>query len=497
MRTALAGTFLYLLGTSWPTAFCQPAEPRFAQPGVVKTSDEVSPGYILISPLSSTRSFLLNNQGQVVHYWQADRKPGQASYLLEDGSLLRAGKVDNFFQFPSTTGSGGRIQKYDWDGNLIWDFVSSSPYRMNHHDLEPLPNGNVLCVVWESYQREVAIDAGRNPDRLIGDVLWFEAIFELKPKGLHEAEIVWKWSLRDHLVQDWDESKDNYGNPADHPELVDVNFMLRPAADWVHMNAIDYHPELDQIMVCSRSLNEFWIIDHSTTTEEAAGHSGGRRGRGGDLLYRWGNPQTYRRGTPEDRMLFNPHDAHWIPAGLPGAGHVLLFNNGLAGTDQDFSSADEIKLPLKPDGTYHREKDQPFGPDDIEWTFEDPGNFFSPRISGAQRLPNGNTLICSGTQHLLMQVTPDARIVWMYRNPPRFRNPPNTKTTPPSPPRPSPADLPPELLDELRIPGGIPLEDGGTMFRANWYAPDDPALQGRDLTVKQVPPPPPILPVVQ
>ncbi len=454
--------------------------------GVLRTSENVCPGYILISPLSAQKSFLIDTSGRVVHQWQAECKPGQASYLLEDGSLLRAGKVDEFYQFPSTTGSGGRIQKFDWDGNLVWDFVSSSKYRMSHHDIEPLPNGNVLCIVWESYQREIAEKAGRNPNRLIGDVLWFEAIFELKPKGLSEADIVWKWSVLDHLVQDWDENQKNYGDPAEHPELIDINFMLRAGADWVHMNSIDYNPELDQIMVGSRTLSEFWIIDHSTTTDEAKGHTGGKRGRGGDLLYRWGNPQSYRRGTNEDRMLYAQHDVHWIPKGLPGDGNVLLFNNGLAGTDQHFSSADEIQLPLKADGTYEIANGKPYGPDDIEWTFEDPGKLFSPRISGAQRLPNGNTLICSGTQHLLLEVTRDSKIAWIYRNPPRFKNPPGkARNGKELPPKPSLADRSEEELAKLRVPGGIPLGDGGTMFRATKYPLDYSAFMNRELSVSE------------
>jgi len=452
--------------------------------GVLKTTPNAAPGYVLVSPLSANRSFLLNNDGKVVHFWQADRKPGQASYLLEDGSLLRAAKVDEFFQFPSTTGSGGRIQKFDWNGQLTWDFVSSSAYRMTHHDLEPMPNGNVLCIVWESFTREVAIQAGRSPDLLTGNVLWFDAVFELKPTGLNSADVVWKWSVRDHLVQDFDETKDNYGDPAQHPELVDVNFMLRPAADWVHMNSVDYNPELDQIMVCSRTLSEFWIIDHSTTTEEAKGHTGGRCGKGGDLLYRWGNPIAYRQGTPKDRKLYNPHDAHWIPKGLPGAGHVLLFNNGLAKTDEDFSSADEIELPLKEDGTYAREVDTAYGPTELTWTFEDPGKLFSPRISSAQRLPNGNTLICSGTQHLLLEVTEDAKIAWMYRNPPRYRIPSKASGEVALKSEVAPADMTDEERAALRVDGGIPLEDGGTMFKAVRYPLDYGAFQNRDLTPK-------------
>lgn len=480
--------FLILFLAFSPSVLAQ-QKPRIPKIGVSQKTDQIAPGYTLISPISTNKVFLLNNDGLVVHYWETDRNPGQSAYLLEDGTLVRGGKVKNFFQFPATTGSGGSIQKYDWDGNLIWDFTSSSAYRMSHHDIEPLPNGNVLCIVWESYLREIAEKAGRDGNRLNGDVLWFEAIFELKPKGLNEAEVVWKWSLLDHIVQDWDKTKDNYGDPAKHPELVDINHMLRPAADWIHMNAVDYNPELDQIMVCSRSLSEFWIIDHSTTTEEAKGHTAGKSGRGGDLLYRWGNPQTYRLGNVDHRMLFSPHDAHWIPKGLPGAGNVLLFNNGIANSDQNFSSSDEIELPLNSSGTYDRPDGQRFGPKDIVWTYENPGELFSPRISGAQRLPNGNTLICSGTQHLLLEVTHDADVAWVYHNPPRFREPNRRNRTgrpSDSQPKPSLSNLSEKELAPLRIQGGVPLEDGGTMFRAIKYPPDYPAFKGRDLSVKNL-----------
>ncbi|MCR9197006.1 MAG: aryl-sulfate sulfotransferase [Planctomycetaceae bacterium] len=460
--------------------------------GVTLKAAEATPGYTLISPLSTNRVFLLNNDGLVVHYWDTDRKPGQSAYLLEDGTLVRGGKVQNFFQFPSTTGSGGSIQKYDWDSNLLWSFVSSSQFRMSHHDIEPLPNGNILCIVWESYLKEVAVKAGRDPERLQGEVLWFEAIFELKPKGDSEADIVWKWSLLDHVVQNLDEDADNFGQPAEHPELVDINFMHRPVADWIHMNSIDYNEKLDQIVVGSRTFSEFWIIDHSTTTDEAKGHTGGRYGHGGDLLYRWGNPRAWGMGDFDDRQLFNQHDVHWIPEGLPGAGHILLFNNGLQNTEQNFSSADELVLPQNEDGTYRRADGRAFGPEKVSWTFEDPGNLFSPRISGAQRLPGGNTLICSGTQHLLVEVTPNARPVWSYKNPPRFRHPPPVNRTgrpSDSQRKPSLSDVPEERLKSIRIKGGVPLEDGGTMFRAIKYPADYPAFAGKDLSVKNVPRP--------
>jgi hypothetical protein len=304
--------------------------------------------------------------------------------------------------------------------------------------------------------------------------------------------------------------RDNYGDPAQHPELVDINYVPRPTADWVHMNSIDYNPQLDQIIVGSRSLNEFWIIDHSTTTEEAAGHTGGRYKKGGDLLYRWGNPAVYRRGAGLDQMLFNQHDVQWIAEGLPGAGNVLLFNNGEQNSINDFSTADELTLPVNDDGTYTIPNGKPFGPEELTWTFEDPRNLFSPRISGVQRLPNGNTLICSGTQGVLQEVTPQGQTIWLYRNPPRYRRPgdpggsersldrqaaladPEDSEQDPVDASPtidrrqqkfptSVSNLPQEVQESLRIPGGIPLEEGGTLFRAIRYPPDYPAFQGRDL----------------
>lgn len=452
--------------------------------GVLKHTEQAFPGYTLISPLSSLRTFLVDLNGHVVHWWQTDRKVGQTAYLMEDGSLWRAAKSENSFQFPDRAGSGGHIQKYDWDGNLVWDFNTASKFRMSHHDIEPLPNGNVLCIVWESYDRSVAEKAGRDPDRLRGNVLWFEAIFELKPIGRDQVEVVWKWSLLDHLVQDYDMAVDNFGDPAQHPELVDVNAMLRPVADWIHMNSIDYNAELDQILVSSRAFSEIWIIDHSTTTEEAASHSGGRYGKGGDLLYRWGNPAMWRMGDVSDRMCWNQHDVHWISKGLPGAGNLLMFNNGVANSDEAYSTIDEFKPPMNEDGSYRRRDGRPFGPKDVEWTYEDPKNLFSPRISGAQRLANGNTLICSGTQWTLIEVTSEGEIAWQYRNPPRFKAPPNLKTgiRPPAM-----IDRSKEEQDSLRIPNAIPLEDGGTMFRALRYSVDYPAFEGRDLSVKSVP----------
>src|SRR5262249_34676831 len=186
----------------------------------------------------------------------------------------------------------------------------------------------------------------------------------------------------------------------------------QPQTDWLHINSVAYNAKLDQIILSVFEFNEIWIIDHSTTTSQAAGHDGGRYGKGGDLLFRWGNPRAYRAGTVKDQKLFGQHNAHWIGKGLPGAGHVLIFNNGLKRPAGGYSSVDELVLPVDARGQFTCTKGKAFGPEQFAWTYVAPkkSDFFAPFISGAQRLENGNTLICSGTNGTVFEVTPDDNI---------------------------------------------------------------------------------------
>jgi hypothetical protein len=182
---------------------------------------------------------------------------------------------------------------------------------------------------------------------------------------------------------------------------------------------VAYNPDLEQIAISVHGFSEFWIIDHSTTKAEAAGHRGGKSDKGGDLLYRWGNPRAYRAGTKADQKLFAQHNAHWIPKGLPGAGHILVFNNGSGRPDGTYSSVDEIVLPVDAQGRYEYKAGVAFGPDKPVWSYTAPKktDFYSFFISGAQRLPNGNTFICSGANGITFEVTPEKEIVWQYINP--------------------------------------------------------------------------------
>ncbi len=372
-------------------------------------ADDTS-GYNLFAPLNSTTTYLMNGDGDVVYTWDSAHRPGNAVYLLENGNLLRTGNTgpDSF----STGGAGGIVEEITPDGTVVWDFEYANSQHRLHHDIEPLPDGNVLMIAWEHKTEAEALAAGRDPALLADHEMWPDTVIEVDPDT---DTIVWEWHVWDHLVQDYDAGQDNFGVVADHPELIDLNYSgpgARPGdADWNHVNAIDYNAEFDQILLSVRNFSEIWVIDHSTTTAEVAGHSGGDSDQGGDLLYRWGNPAAYDPGDSSDQQLFVQHDAQWIPAGYPGAGHILVFNNGTGRPGGDYSSVDEIVPPVDGSGHYTS-----YGPSAPTWTYsaDTPTDFYAANISSAQRLPDGNTLVCDGPEGRFFEVTPEGETVWEY-----------------------------------------------------------------------------------
>ncbi|MEP0813752.1 MAG: PKD domain-containing protein [bacterium] len=375
-----------------------------------------SEGFTLFSPMNDNKTYLIDMDGNVVHDWTADYYPGAAVELSADGYMYRLCNINN----PTFNGGGsaGRIEKRDWDGNLVWYYELSSSTQCCHHDFELMPNGNILLIVWNLYTRDEAIEHGRNPSYTSMRGFWADSIAEIEPVGTSGGEIVWEWYVWDHLIQDYDDTKNNFGDPAEHPELIDINLSPGSPLDWTHVNAVAYNEDLDQIVISPHSISEIWVIDHSTTTEEAAGHTGGRYGRGGDLIYRWGNPASYKKGAAEDHKLFYQHDPYWIPDGLEGEGDILILNNQPGSFDgQPYSSVVQITTPLNPDGSYYM-TDGFYGPSEPTWEFiSDPPNlFYSQLMSSAQRLPGGNTLVTSSLQRWLFEATMDGEIVWEYDN---------------------------------------------------------------------------------
>ena len=370
-------------------------------------------GYTLFSP--DEGAYLIDNCGKLVHSWQSTYNAGNAVYLLEDGSLLRACRIQNTVF--SGGGSGGRVEKRDWNNSLLWSYDFSDNNYHQHHDIEPIPNGNILVLCWGYKSSIDAIMAGRDPSALADNELWPTYIMEVQPQGNSGINIVWEWYLWDHLVQDFDPSKPNYGVVANQAELLDINFYSgNGKKDWLHCNSIDFNAQTDEIILSSRTLSEFYIIDHSTTTTQAASHSGGNAGKGGDILYRWGNPLGYDNGIVNDQKLFGQHDVHWIADSLQDGGKIMIFNNGQG---RGYSSVDIVNPPKDGSGNYFLNANNTFDPDSAEWTYTDPNptNFYASYISGAQRLAGGNTLICDGAHGTFFEVDNNKTQVWKYINP--------------------------------------------------------------------------------
>ncbi|MBN1820130.1 MAG: DUF1566 domain-containing protein [Prolixibacteraceae bacterium] len=378
----------------------------------------------LFAPIGQTTTYLIDENGNNINTWESSQGPALSAYLLNDSTLLRTtceGRNSN--SVFKAGGAGGKVEQYDWDGNLIWEFTYNSNNYLLHHDIEKLPNGNILMIAWEYKSRSEAIAAGRNPNLLSEGELWPDKIIEVEPTGSSGGNIVWEWKVWDHLIQDYDNSKSNYGVVSQHPEKININFVDNQAvADWIHLNAIDYNEELDQIMVTSRNFSEIWIINHNTTSAEASGNAG-------DLLYRWGNPQTYGRGTGSDQKLFGCHDGQWITKGLPGENDILVFNNGRGRNDGNYSSVDQFTPPLN-NSIYTIGNNAAFGPESLIWTYTSTPTteFFADHISGAQRLPDGNTLVCSGTNGAFFEITSEGEVVWQYESPYTFTNPQGHET---------------------------------------------------------------------
>ncbi len=418
-------------------------------------------GYTLFYPHNQPNVYLINNCGEIVHTWVDDEnfRPGNTAYIRPDGSIIKAKRNASVAGDNIWAGGGGAIVEIrSWDNDLLWSFEMNNDSMRLHHDIAPMPNGNILMLAWELKSNAEAIANGRRPDLLNQEVLWPDMVFEINPDT---DEIVWEWHAWDHLIQDYDDTKLNYGVVSDHKELIDVNYDTNNgASDWMHTNALDYNAELDQIMISVPTFSELWIIDHSTTTAQAAGHFGGNSNHGGDLLYRFGNLAAYQKGDSTDQLLFYQHDTHWanefLPDNHPLANHVVVFNNRLPG----YSAIEIFESTWNMYLVDYEHFNGSFPPYELDNTITHPDtfSFYSTGLSSAQILPNGNILACSGRQGYMVELNPENEIVWEYVTP---------------------------LLRGNAVDQGTMLElNNNLTFRAFRYPPEYSAFDGRDLSAK-------------
>ncbi|MEP4533675.1 MAG: aryl-sulfate sulfotransferase [Cyclobacteriaceae bacterium] len=378
--------------------------------GVTFLETEASSGYTLFAPESHTSVFLINNCGGVINEWTFRDEANRSAYLLPNGNVIRAGE-----KF---------LELRNWDNVLLWAYNLEANDFGLHHDIEPLPNGNILCIVYDYYSKAEMTSSGRPPENT-DETFKLDKIVELKTVGSSSAEIVWEWKLFDHLVQDLYPSKKNYGTVSEHPELVNINYNIEERFNFSHINGIDYNEDLDQILFSARNLNEIYIIDHSVSSEQAATHTGGNSGMGGDIIWRWGNPQVYNRGTSKNQVLSGQHDPKWVLNGYPDQGSITVFNNKPAdnitpgGSDEVVSSSIEIITPLFSEGTYGMSNNT-FAP--ATPTFSWSGKILDKtmiqaRKSGVESLPNGNLLICESSIGRISEIDKDGNLYWSYTNP--------------------------------------------------------------------------------
>ncbi|MGB4081335.1 MAG: aryl-sulfate sulfotransferase [Bacteroidia bacterium] len=384
--------------------------------GTFTNSEYALEGYTLVFSFSSNGVYLVDNCGLKIHEWQTENTTVSA-YLDDNGDLIKTSPDPNHVF--GANGQHGIISRFGWDGEKQWEYKLSTDSLILHHDIELLPNGNILCMAWQRLSRQKTIALGRDTTLAASTAdVWDEVILELMPMGPSQASVVWKWTASEHLIQDFDSTKSNYGIVADHPELLNVNYRSQGLGnydDWLHFNSIDYNAALDQILISGHTFCEIYIIDHSTTSAQAQGHSGGAAGAGGDILYRWGNPHAYKNGTLANQRFDGQHDPTWIAYG-DYENDIIVFNN----IHSSGVSSVDILSPTWTGSYYLKDVQKRFLPKELAYSFTKttPTDFFSPGQSSAEVLPNGNIFTLEAAKGKYTEFIPDTKeIVWEYISP--------------------------------------------------------------------------------
>lgn len=437
-------------------------------------------GYTLFG--TRGKSYLIDFEGHVVHTWNIGTNPR----FTEAGTLLDA--------VGGNPSDQNIWKELDWSGNTVWQYTETRSNYHGHHDFTKIYNTKLgdstfLYIANKDLTAQQCLNAGCDPSNNYTGAQ-MDAIVEVDRAG----NVIWEWWFFDHVVQDIDPTKPTYGVIASTPGKIDLNIRGNPVkSDWMHCNSLDYNQDLDLVVVNSVH-GEFYVIDHGNTflPNNAAGSIALAATSAGDFLYRFGDPAKYDKGDPPSvldnwekataghKQLGGSHDIQWIRPGLPGAGNFLVFNNSqnlfelsaqssiveinpyrnAAGvTTANFVNPPDAGYNVvnSPDPNLMKEKRNISR--QVVWRYTSKNNtsFYSTIGSSAQRLPNGNTLVCSMNDGHFFEVAPaDTSIVWEYINPMTRDGIKRIKT------------------DHYPTYNGV--------FRAYRYAADHPALVGHDLT---------------
>jgi hypothetical protein len=362
---------------------------------IVRSASAMSDGYILAASYQDNFTFLFDMGGAIIHKWDhsklATPQSGYSAYLLPSGNLLRSAIVSMMggmgAKLPYPTNAApqqGAINEVDPSDKLVWTYTYSNDTVMTHHDMKSMPNGNILAISFIIKTKAQLIAAHVDTTLLTPQykTMLADKIIEIK-RNSSGGEIIWEWSVFDHTVAPTE--------AAAHPELISgsINSALY-YGQWMHLNGIDYDSTNDLILFSSRLFSECYVIDHGTTRQEAAGHTGGKHGKGGDILYRWGKPGNY--GASGATTLDVLHSPTWLhpEAGKPG--NILFFHNNEHDSTAG-SQVIEIAPPYDASGIFVKPSaGAAFGPAQPAWLFAPKSDFYSPHMSTALRMPGGNTI---------------------------------------------------------------------------------------------------------
>jgi len=329
-------------------------------------------GYTLIWYGGDVR--LLDMNGRVVHRWQVGPEDiGQTGGAVPRAKLLPNGRL--LVLFGGLYARHGGIAEYDWKGPLTWHYVPDA--GVAHHDFFPKADGNVLLICREEVPENVTkriADPSRQGIPIHGDV-----IIEVSRRG----DVVWQWHQWEHLdinqCNPIPASRNWWGGPDNNT-----------VTDWTHTNTVQALPENrwydkgdarfrpGNVLMSLRQLDTILIVD--VESQEVV----------------WTYTGDYKGG------MSGQHESCMIPKGMPGEGHILVFDNG----------ASPYRNLAHAGCSYVLEIDPTTGK--VAWVYDDGENFHSNFTSSTQRLPNGNTFICECTGRRLFEVTGDGRIVWEY-----------------------------------------------------------------------------------
>ena len=374
------------------------------------------PSYVLFTGGDETAR-LIDLDGHVVRSW---RDVGGFASVLIDPALVGGERGHVLVTLENAEGRGvdlvpGRagprvsktIAELDWDGHERWRFGAKAPggLAQQHHDFARLPDGNTLVLA----NLRHAVPGFRQAE-VLDDVA-----YEVDPTGA----ITWRWVASEHLAEmGFTAAQLALIRESDNADYLHIND-LKPVGTNHWFDAGDTRFAPDNLIFCSRNANVIGIIERRT----------------GRVVWTLGpNYPAIPRGAAARRVprpvdqISGQHDAQIIPAGLPGAGNLLVFDNqGEAGYPP---------VELQTTGGSRVLEIDPVGRQVVwQYTAEDSGQpswgFRSTHISAARRLPNGNTFIDEGQSGRLFQVTRDGDIVWEYVNPyPRLgRDPVSGKAT--------------------------------------------------------------------